>query len=318
MILSILAFFAAIFLLAAITVAVAWMGFVKRTAEAEEAAQDAASGESSVESGLFRNEKLSSLSFWDNLLARFDFVEILKARMAQAELDWSVGRVTALMLFCCMVAGLLLMKIVPAWGALAGAVAVAFLPYAYILRARDKRFRAFRDAFPDVLDSMARALRAGYPLPAAVDMVASDSPEPISTELKKASAEANLGMGWSRALENLARRVPILEVNVFIAAVVLHSRTGGKLGEVLTGVSENMRESISLQGEVRALAAHGKLTGAVLTALPLVIAAMMTIFSPGYMQTLYNHPWGKTLIAAAIGCLVLAQLVIRKIVDIKI
>jgi tight adherence protein B len=87
---------------------------------------------------------------------------------------------------------------------------------------------------------------------------------------------------------------------------------------VLTGVSENMRESISLQGEVRALAAHGKLTGAVLTALPLVIAAMMTIFSPGYMQTLYNHPWGKTLIAAAIGCLVLAQLVIRKIVDIKI
>jgi tight adherence protein B len=292
---------------------------VKRTAEAEEAAQDTASGDSpAVDSGLFRNEKLSSLSFWDNLLARFDFVEILKARMAQAELDWSVGRVTALMLFCGMVAGLLLLKIVPLWGAFAGAVAVAFLPYGYILRAREKRFRAFREAFPDVLDSMARALRAGYPLPAAVDMVASDSPEPISTELRKASAEANLGMGWSRALENLARRVPILEVNVFISAVVLHARTGGKLGEVLTGVSENMRESISLQGEVRALAAHGKLTGVVLTALPLVIAAMMTIFSPGYMLTLYNHPWGKTMIAAAIGCLVLAQLVIRKIVDIKI
>jgi tight adherence protein B len=125
-------------------------------------------------------------------------------------------------------------------------------------------------------------------------------------------------MGWSRALENLARRVPILEVNVFISAVVLHARTGGKLGEVLTGVAENMRESISLQGEVRALAAHGKLTGAVLTALPAVIAAMMMAFSPGYMLTLYNHPWGKTLIAAAIGCLVLAQVVIRKIVDIKI
>ena len=318
LILSILAFFAAIFLLAAITVAVAWMGFVKRTAEAEEAAQDTGSGESSVDSGLFRNEKLSSLSFWDNLLARFDFIEILKARMAQAELDWSVGRVTALMLFCGMVAGLLLLKFVPLWGALAGAVGIAFLPYGYILRAREKRFRAFREAFPDVLDSMARALRAGYPLPAAVDMVASDSAEPVATELKKASAEANLGMDWARALENLARRVPILEVNVFISAVVLHARTGGKLGEVLTGVSENMRESISLQGEVRALAAHGKLTGAVLTALPVVIAVMMAIFSPGYMLTLYNHPWGKTLIAAAIGCLVLAQLVIRKIVDIKI
>jgi len=311
LILSVLAFFAAIFLLAAITVAVAWMGFVKQTAEAEAAQEDGSST-------LFRDERLSSLNFWDSLLARFDFIEILKVRMAQAELEWSVGRVTALMLLCGTIAGFLLLRILPVWAAFAGAAGVAFLPYGYILRAREKRFRAFREAFPDVLDSMARALRAGYALPAAVDMVASDAPEPISTELKKASAEANLGMGWDRALENLARRIPVLEVNIFISAVVLHSRTGGKLGEVLSGVAENMREAISLQGEVRALAAHGKLTGAILTALPLVIALMMMLVSPGYMQTLYFHPWGKTLIAGAIACLVLAQLVIRKIVDIKL
>ncbi len=311
LILSILAFFAAIFLLAAITVAVAWMGFVKQTGEAE-------TGQDGPDSTLFLDDRLSSFNFWDSLLARFDFIEILKVRMAQAELEWSVGRVTALMLLCAAIAGFLLLRILPVWGAVAGAAGVGFLPYGYILRAREKRFRAFREAFPDVLDSMARALRAGYALPAALDMVASDAPEPISTELKKASAEANLGMGWDRALENLARRVPVLEVNIFISAVVLHSRTGGKLGEVLSGVAENMREAISLQGEVRALAAHGKLTGAILSALPLVIAIMMTIVSPGYMQTLYYHPWGKTLIAGAIGCLVLAQLVIRKIVDIKI
>jgi tight adherence protein B len=314
LILSILAFFAAIFLLAAITVAVAWMGFVKQTGEAE-AAHD---GDLTSDSTLFRNDRLSSFTFWDSLLARFDFIEILKARMTQADLEWSVGRVTALMLLCGAVGGFALLRILPAWGAFAGAIAIGFLPYGYILRAREKRFRAFREPFPDVLDSMARALRAGYALPAAVDMVASDSPEPISTELKKTAAEANLGMGWDRALENLARRVPVLEVNVFISAVVLHSRTGGKLGEVLSGVAENMREAISLQGEIRALAAHGKLTGAILTVLPIIIAIMMTMFSPGYMQTLYFHPWGKTLIAGAIGCLILAQLVIRKIVDIKI
>jgi tight adherence protein B len=311
LILSILAFFAAIFLLAAITVAVAWMGFVKNTGEAE-AAQD------NPDSTLFLDHRLSSVSFWDSLLARFDFIEILRVRMAQAELEWSVGRVTALMLLCGAVAGFLLLRILPVWAALAGAVGIALLPYGYILHAREKRFRAFREAFPDVLDSMARALRAGYALPAAVDLVASDAPEPIATELKKAAAEANLGMGWDRALENLARRVPVLEVNIFISAVVLHARTGGKLGEVLAGVAENMREAISLQGEVRALAAHGKLTGVILTGLPVAIAIMMTIFSPGYMETLYYHPWGKTLIAGAIGCLVLAQVVIRKIVDIKI
>lgn len=309
LILSILAFFAAIFLLAAITVAVAWMGFMKQAAETE-TPQDS--------SELFRSDRLSSLNFWDNLLSRFDFIEILRVRIAQAGLEWLVGRVVALMLLCGAIGGLLLVRILPNWGAFAGAVGIAFVPYGYILHARDKRFRAFREAFPDVLDSMARALRAGYALPAAVDMVASDAPEPISTELKKASAEANLGMGWDRALENLARRIPVLEVNIFISAVVLHSRTGGRLGEVLAGVAENMREAISLQGEVRALAAHGKLTGAILTALPVVIAIMMFLVSPGYMETLYNHPWGKTLIAGAAGCLVLAQMVIRKIVDIKL
>src|SRR5689334_25209118 len=100
LILSILAFFAAIFLLATITVAVAWMGFVKQNAEAEAAQGGAGSESPAGSSTLFRSDRLSSFNFWDSLLARFDFIEILKIRMAQAALDWSVGRVTALMLFC--------------------------------------------------------------------------------------------------------------------------------------------------------------------------------------------------------------------------
>jgi hypothetical protein len=103
LILSILAFFAAIFLLAAIVVAVAWMGFVKQTGEAEEAANDTSEDESIEPSAGTRGYFAmtgSAAEFWDNLLARFDFIEILNARMAQAQLEWSVGRVTALMLFC--------------------------------------------------------------------------------------------------------------------------------------------------------------------------------------------------------------------------
>jgi tight adherence protein B len=107
-------------------------------------------------------------------------------------------------------------------------------------------------------------------------------------------------------------------VNLFTAAVQLHARTGGKLSEVLSSLAENMREAISLQGEVRALAAHGKLTGLILTILPIAIAGMMMWVSPGYMQVLYNYPQGKNLITAAVVCLVLAHLVIRKIVDIKV
>ena len=195
---------------------------------------------------------------------------------------------------------------------------VAFAPYGYILRMRNRRFLKFRENFPDVLDSLSRALRAGYPLSAAMEMISGETLPPVSVEMRKTSAEANLGMGWPRALENLGQRVPLLEVNLFTAAVQLHARTGGKLSEVLTGLAENMRESIAIQGEVRALAAHGKLTGAILTILPIGIAIMMMIVSPGYMKVLIDYPYGKNLITAAIACLVLAHFVIRKIVDIKV
>jgi tight adherence protein B len=321
LIVSVLAFFVVIFLLATITVAIAWMAFVKKSAEETEAAGGEAAREGEAwdqNSPLFRSERLSTLSFWNNLLARFDFVDILKRRIAEAELGWSVGRVTLAMLLAGTVGVLALMKLIPAWAALLGGAACAFAPYGYILRLRNRRFRKFREAFPDVLDSLARALRAGYPLAAAMDIVGYESEPPISAEIKRTAAEANLGMEWGRALENLGRRVPLLEVNLFSAAVTLHARTGGKLSEVMVGLAETMRESNALQGEVRALAAHGKLTGLILTILPVGIALLMLIVSPSYMATLLNHPWGKNLIAAAAVCLVLAHFVIRKLVDIKI
>jgi tight adherence protein B len=328
LILSILAFFAVVFLLASITVTVAWMGFLKTTTEESDAARRdlQVADEPRVtpiidgfdDSPLFRNERLSSVNFWDALLTRFDFIEILRERIAQAELEWSVGRVTLAMLLSGTVAMAILAKLVAPWAALAGAALIAFAPYGYILRTRNKRFLKFRENFPDVLDSLSRALRAGYPLSAAMDMISTETLPPVSVEMRKTSAEANLGMGWPQALDNLSRRVPLLEVNLFISAVQLHARTGGKLSEVLSGLAENMRESIALQGEVRSLAAHGKLTGLILSILPVAIAIMMMVVSPGYMQVLFNHPYGKTLITAAVICLVLAHLVIQKIVDIKV
>lgn len=318
LIVSILAFFAVIFLLSAIAVTLAWMGFMKTTAEESEAAlrdREAPAGE---ESGLIRDERLSTLTFWDSLLARFDFIEILKTRIGQAELDWSVGRVTLSMLLCGTVALAILLNFIDWWVAIPCAALAAFTPYAFILRKRNKRFLKFRENFPDVLDSLARALRAGYPLSAAMEMISSETLPPVSVEMRKTSAEANLGMGWPRALDNLSQRMPLLEVNLFISAVQLHARTGGKLSEVLGGLAENMREAVALQGEVRSLAAHGKLTGMILTILPIGIATMMMIVSPDYMLVLYHSPLGKNLITAAIVCLVLAHLAIRKLVDIKV
>jgi tight adherence protein B len=324
---SVLAFFVVIFLLSTITVAIAWMTFLKRRAEASEAAREESQGKDSGESSagitredseLFRDQRLSTLGFWDSLLTRFDFIEILKSHIAQSNLDWSVGRVTLVMLLSGTIALLLFWKILPLWAAMLLAVAVGFGPYSYILRVRRKRFDKFREGFPDILDSLARALRAGYPLASAMESVAAESNPVVAVEIRKTSAEANLGMGWGRALENLGQRLPLLEVNLFASAVQLHARTGGKLSEVMAGLAETMRETGSLRGEVKALAAHGKLTGVILTVLPIGIAMMMAVVSPDYMMILYNHPMGKNLIAAAVICLVLAHFVIRKIVDFEI
>ncbi len=128
---SLLAFFVFIFLLATITVAIAWMAFLKRRAEETEAGDAAADGTlpPDEDSPLFRSERLSTLNFWDSLLARFDFVEILKLRLSEAELDWSVGRVTLAMLLGATIAFLLCWKILPTWAALLAAAAVAFAPY---------------------------------------------------------------------------------------------------------------------------------------------------------------------------------------------
>lgn len=319
---SSLAFFLVVFLLGSIVAAVSWMTFLKMRAEQSEAEAEAAPARPAVDpafdSVLLRNERFSTITFWDAMLARFDFIEILKKHCEQADLDWSVGRITSMMLLLGAIVFAILMRFVPMWTATLGATAISISPYFYINRQRHKRFHKFRENFPDVLDSLARALRAGYPLSAAMEMIAAETSPPVSEEMRRTSAEANLGRGWPHALENLGKRIPLLEVNMFISAVQLHSRTGGKLSEVMGNMAENMREALALQGEVRALAAYGKLTGLILTILPIGIAAMMMFVSPGYMQVLFHHPWGGNLIAAAVCCLVVAHFVIARIVDIEV
>lgn len=315
---SIIAFFVATFLLIAIAVVVGWMAMRKITGEQTDESlreQETAGG-----SPLLRNERLSTISVWDSLLGKFDFFGIVNTHLEQADLNWSVGRLTSLMLLAGAAAWAFLRtpEWIPGWFALIGGVFFAALPYLYVLRLRRKRFEKFQELFPDALDSLARAMRAGYPFAAALNTVASEAVAPVSAELRKAAAEVNLGMPWSQALENLGRRVPLLEMNMFNAAVLLHARTGGKLSEVISGLAETMRENTALQGEMRALAAHGKLTGIVLTLIPVAIACIMAVVSPTYIAVLLAYPYGKDMIAAAVACLILAHFVIRRIVDLKV
>jgi tight adherence protein B len=271
-------------------------------------------------SEILKSEELSSISVWNRFLTSLNFTRAMTQHTAQADLNWSAGRVTASMLLSGTVALAIVWQIswLPGWLGLLVVPVATLAPYAYIRHRRNARFRKFRENLPDALDSMARALRAGAPVAVALDIVATETEAPVSTEVRRTFVEVNLGMPWDRALESLAQRIPIPEVNLFVSALQIHSRTGGKLGEVMNRLSESMRETNALEGEVRAIAAHGKLTGLVLTILPMGIAAMLFFVAPDYIKVLPGHPSGKHLIAAAAVCLVLAHLVIRKIVDIRV
>lgn len=269
---------------------------------------------------LLKEQEVSSISPWAAVLQRFDFIHIVRARTIEADLDWSVGRVSAMMLLSGTVTLAFLsgFDLVPGVAKILFAIGAAMLPYFYILRVRTKRFQKFESQFPDALDSLIRSLRAGHPFAAGMEMLAAEAEAPVSAEMRKTVDEWKLGMTWDQALDNLVRRVPVLDVSIFVAAVRLQMKTGGRLGEVLSKLAESMRENNAIQGEVRALAAHGKMTGAVLTILPVAIAAMMFYVNPAQMMVLLTHPIGKNLIVAAIVCLVIAHFVIRRIVDIRL
>ena len=280
----------------------------------------AVDGQEEGASSLLRQDRVSTITFWGLLLGRFRYVETMRRRLEEASLSWSVGRLTASMLLCGTLAAVLLrnITIIPGLAQLAIAVFAALSPYLYVMRKRERRFHDLAAQFPDALDSLSRALKAGHPFSACVFMLAAEQPDPLSAEMRRSYEQWKLGGSWEQSLDDLARRVPIPEVSIFASSVKMQSKTGGKLNEVLENISESMRERVALDDEIRAISAHGRMTGTVLTVLPLFIFVMMMVVSPQYIQVLLAHPNGKDLISAAVGCVILAHFVIRKMVDIKI
>ncbi len=270
--------------------------------------------------GILKVDEVSSIAPWGSILTRFDFADAMRAKLAEADLNWSVGRLTASMLFIGAFSLVIFsgLGFIPSWMGFLLACGCASLPYMYVLRLRAKRFRLFEEQFPDALDFLARSLRAGHPIPMCLELLAQEDAPPLSSEMRTTAEERRLGLPLDQALDNLAKRMPLLNVRVFVAAVKLQSRTGGKLGEALGGLAENMREGASVEGEVRSLAAHGRVTGMILTALPLGIAFMMNAVNPGYLNILIETPVGREMIVICLVALVAAHFVIRKIVDIKL
>ncbi|MBN9663575.1 MAG: type II secretion system F family protein [Acidobacteria bacterium] len=276
-------------------------------------------GERDGEPQVIKEEDLSTIKVWSLLLEKFSHVEELRAMIAEANLRWSVGRVTLMMLLGGTATGALLwqIEIIPLVPSALIVAAVVASPYLYIRRLRRKRFETFAAQFPEALDSMTRALKAGYPLSSAVELLALEQPEPLSSEMRRTREEWNLGVGWDQALDNLADRIPVPEVRLFVAAVKLQNRVGGRLNDVLGRLGETMRDNSALESEVRAVSAHSRITGTVLTIVPIMIGVLMFVVNPEYMGIMLRRPEGRAMLGAAALANVVAHFVIKRVAQVR-
>jgi tight adherence protein B len=266
------------------------------------------------------SESISTIRIWRLLLERLVHADRLRLRIAEADLNWTVGRMVLMMMLMGLLAATSVGAIawVPLPLTLVAAFSAGSLPYAFMRLRRARRLARFAAQFPEALESLARAMKAGYPLAAAMELLAYEQPEPLASEMRRTREQWRLGTSWEESLDALAERIPIAEVRMFAAAVKLQNRVGGKLNDVLARMAETMREGGALEGEIRSITAHSRMTGGVLTALPVGICAVMFVINPEYIANLFTHPAGRMLVSASVVANIAAHLVIRHLSKIRI
>jgi tight adherence protein B len=211
---------------------------------------------------------------------------------------------------------MLLMK--ARWGFLVGAAVGGALPFMFLNMKRTKRTRAFEEGFPEALDLIARALKAGHAFVTGLKMVADEMPEPIGPEFRKTFDEQNFGLPLKDALENLTMRVPGLDVRFFATAVLIQRETGGNLSEILENLAHVVRERFKILRQVRVYTAHGRMTAYVLLALPAVLCVALAFINPDHMNLLFRERMGQMLLMAAIVMQAVGYVWIRQVIKIEV
>jgi tight adherence protein B len=287
--------------------------------------QEAATQQPSEELALLRDEMLSRIPALDNLLRRSSKISNLQPFLEQANLKIRAGNI----LILCMISGVLLGGVafllagsLPPNQALLFAVVGLVLgglsPYSYASYRRTKRFQKFEELFPEAIDTLARAVRAGHAFTTALELIANELSEPVASEFRKLFEEQKFGLPVRDALMNLTGRVPLVDVKFFVTAVMLQRETGGNLAEILDNLSYVIRERFKIMRQVRVYTAQGRLTMMLLMGLPPVIVITMLLTSPAFIRPLFSDPIGHVLVVAGIVLQTLGYFVIRKIIQIQV
>jgi tight adherence protein B len=199
-----------------------------------------------------------------------------------------------------------------------GGMLLGVIPLAWLVWKRNRRLSIFGKQVPDALELLSRSLRSGHSLASGFSLVANEMPEPISREFARVFEEQNLGVPLEEALDDMANRIPNMDIRFFATAVVLQRSTGGDLAEILDKIGHLVRERLQILGQVQALTGEGRLSGVVLLALPPVLFLVMLYLNYDYIMMLFTEPLGRKMLIFALVTQVIGALAIRKIITIKV
>lgn len=270
---------------------------------------------------LINGEDLTSGKLALSLLKKLDLYNRLDVLLEQAGLRWKPAKVVHLSL-AMFLAGFFVARLVFAvpytWLQMLAGLAFSTLPTFYVTRCRARRMHKFEEMFPESLEFVARSMRAGHAFSVSIEMIHREFQEPLAGEFRRTFDEHNLGMPLDQALLKLAKRVPLLDVHFFVSAVLLQKRTGGNLAEILDKLAYVIRERFKLRGKIKAISAHGRMTGIALTLIPMGVAMMMFWVNPSYVTFFVEDEVGNMMMGVAIALQIVGYLIIRKIVTIEV
>jgi len=261
----------------------------------------------------------SPLPAMDRMLSRTRAGSWLTRLIEQSGARVTPGAVLVIALLSSAATAFLMAAIVrhPLAGPL-GMIGGSTAPFMWLLRRRSVRLRRFEEQFPEALDLLSRAIRAGHAFQTAMGMVAEELPDPVGPEFKRTFDQQNYGLPLRDALNELSDRLKLLDVRFFVTAVLIQRDTGGNLSEILDNLAHVVRERFKIRRQVRVHTAHGRFTGYVLLALPAFLAVALSFINPEHMQTLFREHMGQTMLMAAIVMQTVGYIWIRQVIKIEV
>jgi tight adherence protein B len=266
-----------------------------------------------------RNELMSSIPWLDRMMLKLELAPRLRSLLYQADVKWTVGGLLLIMTVAFLVpAYLTYLRTHAVLFALGIGCAFGYAPLAYVRYKRTQRMNKFEQGLPEALDLMVSALRVGHSLSSALGLVTRECADPVGTEFRVCFDEQNYGLELKAALDNLTNRVPIQDLKIVSTAILIQKESGGNLAEVLEKTSEVTRERFRLKREILTHTAQGRLTGWILSALPIVLGIALYFINPKMMSVLWTKPIGIKLLYAAGGMMIVGSMIIRKIVNMDV